>query len=132
MYTCACVQPPKGRTSVEAMAGTPSEVLEGTRRQLVAPFPAPDGRNDPRVTSADLLSPGDSVFTHQDSGSSEEGQGHAPSPAIKSPGSEEGVYGSPPNTVAISAFHKSLSDLAHNFSSILISEDEKNVLQSAE
>lgn len=36
------------------------------------------------------------------------------------------------NTEKISAFHKSLSDLAHTFSSILISEDEKEVLQSAE
>jgi hypothetical protein len=42
------------------------------------------------------------------------------------------VCGSPTNTTVISAFHKSLSDLAHSFSSILISEDEKNVLQSAE
>lgn len=37
-----------------------------------------------------------------------------------------------PNTQKISVFHKSLSDLAHTFSSILISEDEKNVLKSAE
>lgn len=39
---------------------------------------------------------------------------------------------SPQNTMKISAFHKSLSDLAHTFSSILISEDEENVLNSAE
>lgn len=42
------------------------------------------------------------------------------------------VCSSPPSSVKISDFHKSLSDLAHSFSSVLISEDEKNVLKSAE
>lgn len=135
---CMCVQPPKSRANMEAMATTPSQSsdgLGGTRHQPIAPFPAPDGGHTSGATPADILSPADSVFTHQDSGSSEEGQAHTPSvdpaaaPTAKGGGSEEG---SPPNTVAISAFHKSLSDLAHNFSSILISEDEKNVLQSAE
>lgn len=39
--------------------------------------------------------------------------------------------GSPQNTLKISEFHKSLSDLAHSFSTLLIPEDEQNVLKSA-
>ena len=42
-----------------------------------------------------------------------------------------GRPGSPQSSDKISEFHKSLSDLASNFSSILMSEDEQNVLKSA-
>ncbi len=40
--------------------------------------------------------------------------------------------GSPQNAIKISEFHKSLSDLANTFSTLLISEDEQNVLKSVE
>ena len=100
----------------------------------------------------DIVSPADSVFGRQESDERIEEtttvdhvtQGVPPAPG---PGGINAaplqtttcevqerlmMCGSPQNTVKINAFQKSLSDLAHTFSSILISEDEKNVLKSAE
>lgn len=124
------------------------------------PFPAPK-KTLSSGTDNDALSPADSVFMHQDSASSDDYKSapeHTPSPdrggdesaapaattaqgdLVVDPPTPQGgrslerVSSSSPqqNTEKISEFHKSLSDLAHTFSSILISEDEKEVLQSAE
>lgn len=87
-----------------------------------------------------ILSPSDSQNTQRDDiptgtdqGESSRGQRTGGEEQMGSTQEREGITcASPQNTDRISAFHKSLSDLAHTFSTILISEDEKNVLKSAE
>ncbi len=190
------MQPPKGRASIvdRALEGTTGSGMESRHHHPLPPFPAPK-KSASSGSGTDPLSPADSVFTHQDSVSSDDYKSapeHTPSPergmgaesalpdrtgtrepaeigtggAIDTstpqqtqkssqqgnslvgggdvigdtPSTGPGGQGSvervsstsPQNTMKISAFHKSLSDLAHTFSSILISQDEKEVLQSAE
>ena len=111
-----------------------------------------------------ILSPADSVFSQQDSVSSDECRNavdHIPSPengtnALLVRANEDGRgvdqvegeeevgegeereiemvrgCGSPQNAFKISEFHKSLSDIAHSLSALLISEDEEDILRCAE
>ena len=125
-----------------------------------SPFPGPCDLGKGSESEIKLLSPGDtSVFSH-DSASSDDyksASDRTPSPAeiLQVPatsvssscedgrgehvadGQQEGGdttkrSSSPQNAIKISEFHKSLSGLAHNFSTLLTSEDEQNVLKSAE
>lgn len=137
---------------------------------LLPPFPGPSSSSKNFGQDSKILSPGDSVFSRDDSVSSDDYKSateRSPSPegiVVKIASApippdhlseegrgDEGVKGeevvegggehetdttrrcgSPQNTFKISEFHKSLSDLAHSFSTLLISEDEQNVLKSAE
>ena len=135
------------------------EEERGDATGLVAPFPAPKTVLREEVTSpADsVFSQQDSISSTEDYRSAHDrtpspdrtegkstpvtapvqvpvGQEEVPSPTTTAGGErrEQEVVGrSPPSAARISDFHKTLSDLAHAFSSILLSENEEKVLNSA-
>ena len=149
------LQPVKNQNrSGESLAVSPFSRSD-SRTQAIAPFPGPDKNFE---NGSGVVSP-DSVFAHQDSANSEDfktileasEEDHADQQTLDKAGdanielssspSDNGgrlevqrrpSSSSPQNCAKISAFHKSLLDLANYFSSLLISEDEKNVLKSAE
>ncbi len=95
------------------------------------PFPGPEHLSSSE-RGTEIVSPSDSVFGRQESDDRTVDQGSGDTLQTSDEVQDRLMCASPQNTDKINAFHKSISDLAHTFSSILISEDEKNVLKSAE